>query len=266
LIDIPLLLLSLGFFFSGWFFSGWFFSGWFFNSFSFSNNDFFDWGVFNSNNWVLSSFSSNNTCFNGISNDLCSSCCGILSSHVFGTHTIINSSFCCNLCGNLCSNFLNSFSLCKFSIRTSLSWCSDSFGSNFLDGSTIFSSGSKSFFLSGLDLFGLSCISSDNFSDGNTSSFSGSNSSGNLNFSNFLNSFSLCKFSIRTSLSWCSDSFGSNFLDGSTIFSSGSKSFFLSGLDLFGLSIISSSSFNCSFKGSFSGKNRSSFFRGLIGI
>jgi len=118
---------------------------------------------------------------------------------------------------------------------------------NFFDGSSIFSSGSKSYLLSGLDLFGLSFISSDNFSHGLTSFYSGINSSVNLNFSKFLNSFSLCKFSIRTGFSWCSNSFGSNFFDGLSGFNCSFKSSNLSSLYLIGLSIISSSSLSSSF-------------------
>jgi len=117
--------------------------------------------------------------------------------------------------------------------------------------------------LSGLDLFGLSSIFSESFSHDFTSFFSGSNSSGNLNFSNFLSSFSLCKFSISTGFSWCYDSFGSNFFDGLSSSFCSIKSNNLSGLYLFGLSIISSSSYNSSFKGFFCDFNGSSFFWGL---
>jgi len=189
-----------------------------------------------------------------------------LSSDIFGTHTIINSSGCCNCISSSLSNFLNSFSLCKFSIRAGFSWCSDSLVSNLFYSSTIGSGGSKSFLLSGLDLWGLSSIFSDSFSYGYTSSFSGSNGSGNLLFSNCLNSFSLCKFSIRAGFSWCSGSLDSNFFDGLSSFNSGIKSSNLSGFDLWGLSSISSSSFNCRFKVFFSGSNLSSFFRGLSSI
>jgi hypothetical protein len=112
-----------------------------------------------------------------------------------------------------------------------------------------------------------SCLfRSDNFSHGFTSSFSGIYGSGNLDFNNFLISFSLCKFSIRAGLSWCSESFGSNFFDGLSSFNSGIKSSNLSFLDLIGLSIISSSSNKCSFKGFSSDSNLSCFFSGLSSI
>lgn len=195
-----LLLISRSLFYFFFFFNWGFFLSWgFFFSrsffFSFGNNDFFDWSIFNSNNWLFSSFSSNNTSFNGISNDFFSNCFCILSSDFFGSHTIINSCGFSNGFGSSFGNLLDCFSLC---IVWFVSFGNSSISSigNFFDGSSIFSSGSKSFFLSGLDLFGLSSIFSDNFSHGYTCSFSGSNGSSNLNFSKFLNSFSLCKFSL----------------------------------------------------------------------
>lgn len=114
-----------------------------------------------------------------------------MSSNFFGTHTIINSSGFFNYGSSIFSNLLDGCGLC---IVWLVSFGNSSISSigNFFDGSSIFSSGSKSFLLSGLDLFGLSSISSDNFSHGLTSFYSGSNSSGNLIFSKLLNSFSLC--------------------------------------------------------------------------
>jgi len=207
--------------------------------------------------------SSNNTCFNGISKYFLSNCCWFLSSKIFGTHIIINSSCNSHVVGNSLSNLLDGFGLCIGNIFSCGISSISSIG-NFLDGSSIFSSSSKSFFLCGLDLSRLSSIFSESFSDGLTSYFSGSNSSGNLNFSNLLSSFSLCKFSISAGFSWCIDSFLSNFFDGLSSCNCSFKSSILSGLYLSGLSIISSNSFNSRRKVFSCGLKLSSFFRGCI--